>query len=407
MATVGGWLARRKVVEQILACGALAVTIGPARALNANPRTTTRGKWDPRSNWIPMEIATGDVLIVAADVAGVPVRAMLDSGSGASVIGQSLAARLGAGHREQRTISGLSGKAPVRLVRDVDVALGQDVRRLPFLVEANLQTLSSAFGRTIDLVLGADMMTGKSLTLDFAGRRFASAETGTFAGGDDWTRLALARGRKEELYILGSINGQTPAPLMFDLGSGAALMLSSKYVKAHRLTRGKPTSTAARGGVEGVEIVRIFMTDRVGLGSSIVRHAPTVVTDNWLSIDTVGNIGLPLIAQFDVVLDITANSVWLRNPAVERRLPMLKDRSGLGLAESGGVLVVVHVSAGSPAEKAGWLAGDRIVSVNGRSIDTAYTFGSMWRWRFGPSGTVVKLGLDRAGVRELRLADYY
>ena len=70
-------------------------------------------------------------------------------------------------------------------------------------------------------------------------------------------------------------------------------------------------------------------------------------------------------------------------------------------------LTVVHVAANSPAEKAGWAVGDRIVAVNGHSIDANYTRGELWQVRSRPAGTLVKLTMASGDVRELRLADYY
>ena len=45
------------------------------------------------------------------------MRAVLDSGSGASIMSTALAAKLGLNDGERRMISGLSAKAPVLLVR--------------------------------------------------------------------------------------------------------------------------------------------------------------------------------------------------------------------------------------------------------------------------------------------------
>ena len=51
--------------------------------------------------------------------------------------------------------------------------------------------------------------------------------------------------------------------------------------------------------------------------------------------------------------------------------------------------------------------GDRIVAVNGHSIDANYTRGELWQVRSRPAGTLVKLTMASGDVRELRLADYY
>lgn len=86
---------------------------------------------------------------------------------------------------------------------------------------------------------------------------------------------------------------------------------------------------------------------------------------------------------------------------------MLKDRSGLGFAAAASGLTIVHVAANSPAEKDGWVTGDRIVTVNGHPVDADYTHSELWRWRFGQAGTMVTLGMAGGKLRTLRLADYY
>jgi hypothetical protein len=400
-------VSRRSIIAGLLGVGATAAVGKPGLAAVA-PHLAEQWNFGPLSpDWQPLEVATGDTLLVKARVAGSPVEAVLDSGSGASIIDVSLAQTLGMANGERRTISGLGGKAPVRLIRDVDVLFGNRTRRLPFAVVADLGALSAAFGRRINMLLGADMFVDNCIALDFGHRRFALMPTGSFPGGADWTPVALGHGAKQELYVSASIGGLSAVPLMIDLGSSAALMLSSTYVDAHDLTRGRATSTAALGGVEGVSTVDVFTTPKLTIGGLSAENIPTLGNRNWLSTSTVGNIGLPLIGQFDAIFDVTAGFVWLRPPASGHRLPMLKDRSGLGLAASPTGLDVVHVAANSPAGKDGWIPGNRIVAVNGFPIDADYTHGARWRWRFMPSGTVIKLK-DQAGHdRQLRLADYY
>ncbi|MES3151657.1 aspartyl protease family protein [Sphingomonas faeni] len=385
---------------------AAAVSKGALAAVTPKPV----GKWDFGPlvlDWKPLEVATGDTLLVDAQVGGSPVKAVLDSGSGASIIDLSLAQALGIENGERRTISGLGGKAPVRLIHDVDVQLGDRTRRLPFAVVADLSTLSAAFGRRINMLLGADMFVENCIALDFGRRQFAFAPTGSFLGGGEWTAIALGRGAKQELYVSASIAGSRPVPVMIDLGSSAALMLSSSYVDTLGLTKERATSTAALGGVEGIATVDVFTTPTLSLGGLSAQDIPTLGNRNWLPTSTVGNIGLPLIGQFDAIFDVTAGFVWLRPPAARRPLAMLKDRSGLGLATSATALTVVHVAANSPAKKGGWAIGERIVRVNGHGINADYTHGDLWRWRFGPTGTLITLETTVGEHRTLRLADYY
>ncbi|MDH2151117.1 retropepsin-like aspartic protease [Sphingobium yanoikuyae] len=338
---------------------------------------------------------------------GSAVRAVLDSGSGATMISTALAAKLGFNNGERRMISGLSAKAPVRLIHDVDVSLAREPRRLPFAVVADLSAASAAFGRPIDILLGADMFAGSCIALDFGNKRLAVAKSGMFMAGSGWRSVALGRGPKQELFIRASVAGLAPMPLMIDLGSSTALMLSAAYARAQGLLNGKLVSTAALGGVDGVKTNDVFTIPNINIEGLGVSNIPTIGMKDWLPASAVGNIGLPLIAQFDVVFDVTAGFVWLRPLDARHRLPMLKDRSGLGLAASPTALTVVHVAANSPAEKSGWAVGDRIVAVNGHLINTDYTHGELWQWRFGSAGMLVKLETAAGEHRVLRLADYY
>lgn len=359
------------------------------------------------AGWNMLEVATGDTLLISAKVTTTPVQALLDSGTATSIISASLAMKLGLRSGESHTIRGMSGRAAVQLVRDVVITLQNVARRLPFAIIADLDAVSSAFGRPIDLVLGLDMLTDRFVALDLANSRFTLGPSGGFAGGPGWTVLPLKHGANRELLVQASVAGLPLVPLIFDLGSSTGLTLSSTYVDEHGLADRNLRSTAAVGGVEGIRIADAFTLGRADLGGLPVIAIPTLAARNWLSTSAVGNMGLPLIAQFDVVLDVTVGKLWLRLANSRHRLPMLKDRSGLGLAASPSVLTVVHVAAGSPAEKNGWVMAERIMAVNNHPIGADYTRGTFWRWRFSPAGTLVKLDTATGETRELRLADYY
>lgn len=149
-------VSRRSMIARLLGFGA-AAAVGKTGLAAVAPHLAEQWNFGPLSpDWQPLEVATGDTLLVNARVAGSPVEAVLDSGSGASIIDVSLAQTLGMANGERRTISGLGGKAPVRLIRDVDVLFGNQTRRLPFAVVADLGALSAAFGRRINMLLGAD-----------------------------------------------------------------------------------------------------------------------------------------------------------------------------------------------------------------------------------------------------------
>ena len=351
-----------------------------------------------------MQHVTGDTLVLSASVNGAKVDAIVDTGSGATIISASLATRLGIPIGERRTIRGLSGTTEINLAVDVDLAIGSERRRLPFVVVTNLDLFSAGLGRSVDLLLGADMLGHYALALDFDRRLLALAPTGTFEGGASWRTLALSLGSYRELLTTAVI-ADAPATLMVDLGSTAALMLSHVFVETHGLTKDIRTSTAALGGVEGVKTVSVFRLDRLTLAGWSVRSVPAIIPASWMSESSVGNLGLPILRQFNVVVDIAARQLWLR-PAV-RPAEILIDRSGLGVAIGQGELTIIHVARGSPAEKDGWVAGERIVAIGGEPIDAGFASGPLFRWRHQAAGAIVVLRDGTGRVRRLRLDDYF
>ena len=353
---------------------------------------------------MPFELVTDTTLVLPVSVNGAPTNAIVDSGSGATIISVGLARQLGLGIEERRRIRGLSARAEVRLAYDVELGVGHERGRLPFVVVTDLTLFSAGLGRPIDVLLGSDLLERYAVAIDFDHRRLALAPSGAFSGAGAWLPLPVEIGSYHELLTSIDIAG-TSATLMIDLGSTASLMLSPAFVEEHGLTAGARTSTAVMGGVDGLRSVSLFPLSRAEIGPATVRSIPTVVPSAWLSESAAGNIGLPLLAQFAAVLDISARRLWLS--AANHPLAMLKDRSGLGVAVSDDRLTVVHIARGSPAERAAWSVGDRILAVDGRPIDRSYTVGDLWRWRYGRQGrTIVLTDQDRQS-RRLRLADYY
>ena len=400
-------MSRRSFLSRITAFGFGAFLSSPSQAKQPSNH---KPQWNFGTNtpeWEPLEVTTGDSLLVSANVGGIPIRAMLDSGSGITVLSTEFAAKMGLGKGEQRTIGGLSSQAPVELVRDVVVHLGGKTRRLPYAVIANLNDASAASGRPIEALLGADMFAGSSIALDFGNQRFAVADTHTFVPGPGWVSLTLEQGSKKDLFTRASIAGLAPVPLMLDLGSATALMVSEPYVREHGLLDGKHVSTAALGGIDGIRINEVFTISTISIAGLTITDVPAMSMKEWLPTATVGNIGLPLLAQFDVIFDLSGGTIWLRPLDPAHRLPMPKDRSGFGLAASSTGLTVVHVAPNSPAQEGGWSIGERIVGVNGVPVDENYTHGKLWRWRFGAPGTVTKLKTADGQVRVLTLANYY
>jgi hypothetical protein len=399
---------RRDAVVFIGAAGAY-FAVGSAAGGGALAELTT-SSWAGSAEefgWQMFELATGDTLVTPALIEGHAVNAVLDTGSAMSMVSTQLAKKLNLTGANEQIIRGNSGRASVTMVHGVAITLDGAQRTVPSAMIVDLTAVSAGFGRAIDLIVGLDMLVGRSLALDFSLNRLAFQPTGAFRGGDDWRALPLSIGANRELLVHGAIAGEPSVPLILDLGNATALTLSREFVDKHQLFANKRSSSAAVGGVEGIHVASAFTLAHADLGGLHVTDLPTLAVTEWLSTSAVGNIGLPLLSQFDLVIDVSAKTVWIRAPQQSHKELMLKDRSGLGVAAAASELTVVHVAVGSPAAKAGWKAGDRIIGVDGYSIDGAYTRGTVWRWRFGQAGNVIRLTMADLSRRVIVLADYY
>lgn len=78
------------------------------------------------------------------------------------------------------------------------------------------------------------------------------------------------------------------------------------------------------------------------------------------------------------------------------------DGIGIQFNMSNDTAVVVNTIPGGPSERLGILAGDRIITVNGRNIaGVKFQFDSIPKLLKGPTGTHVKVGIKRSEVKEL------
>jgi C-terminal processing protease CtpA/Prc len=84
---------------------------------------------------------------------------------------------------------------------------------------------------------------------------------------------------------------------------------------------------------------------------------------------SIANVGFDLLRRFAVTIDVERRRVRLEEGQVAAGPSPARRRYGVRIQPSGsGDLEVAGRDPGSPAEKAGLLAGDRIVGVNGKPV---------------------------------------
>lgn len=181
---------------------------------------------------------------------------------------------------------------------NVAVSIDGKTFTIPIAGVAQLGELN-AKGVTIDGMIALDLFAGRTITLDFAGKRLI-LETPKSAA------VRKARGAELPMRIVREIGGyalaahiDVPSKLgalgfELDSGNGGTLLVAKPYAAAFGLD---PNAAPHDGSIP--------------LGRGIVAHGFVVPADITLD----GNLGMPFLKDYLVTLDLDRGRAWFaRNP---------------------------------------------------------------------------------------------
>ncbi|MFL9842185.1 hypothetical protein ABS767_14530 [Sphingomonas sp. ST-64] len=133
---------------------------------------------------------------------------------------------------------------------------------------------------------------------------------------------------------------------------------------------------------------RVIRPDRIELAGATIERPLIQLRDkpDWEEFET-GIIGLPILRLFNIATSNRDGAVFLTRNRQEPQ-PAQYNRAGLWVDRAGSGVVAGVVGAGSPAEKAGIKAGDRLSGM---------TFESLIQQTSGPVGAVLPLTVERGG----------
>jgi predicted metalloprotease with PDZ domain len=112
-----------------------------------------------------------------------------------------------------------------------------------------------------------------------------------------------------------------------------------------------------------------------------------------------------MFKPFKLTLDLGNDRLWLQRNA--KPAEFSKDRSGMFTLLEGDHFNVLHVSPGSPADRAGMKKGDKLVAVGGARVGPDFFNGPQASWARGAPGTEVALTKADGATVTVTLANYY
>ncbi len=332
---------------------------------------------------------------------------LLDSGAGITVVSRTLAEELKLKPEGALTAEGTAASAEAALVGGIQLEIGDLALDGITAATIDLSQINAQLPRPLEVILGKELFHAMLVDVDYPNSRvrFCDPEKFEITGlGHKVPIFPAADGHK--LIEIG-IENLPPALVDVDTGSGATLDIFSFYADENELLKNRTrVSEAMAAGVGGTTVNKIASLNALTVGGYELHEVPVGFFQgkkgSFHTRRIAGNLGAGILTRFRILFDYPHQALWL-TPGENWDRPFERNRTGLQTTYDDGALRVVFVAPGSPAEKAGWKAGERIVAIDGKKVQRDDSHA----WRRQPTGTKLKLETDKGEQRELVLADYY
>ena len=373
----------------------------PSVALALDPGATLADAADAAeaSGWVLFERGDGGI-IIQVTINGVLTRAILDNAASRTLVSAELAtrAKLPMANATGLTVRSWGEPRQAVMAGPTTVALG----RLSKSVQPIVLPFGTA-GPPQPLLFGQDALRGSILQVDPNRRMLRLLPRRPFKAPADFVLVSIPMEVKADqespVNIPMRLEGHEVSASL-DLGSDLALHISKPLAERFGLLKNRLVSNALSGSVGGFSTSPALSVKTASLAGHEFSDVPAEV---FLAPKETAVLGLNLMERFYLLLDGEAGKLWLKPIVDALDVPFRKDLTGLALVPAGQTLKVMLVSAGSPAERAGWRVGEEVSTVD--EVSAPALKGR--RWKEGPPGAIHRFIMADGTKRSLVLAPYY
>jgi predicted aspartyl protease len=325
---------------------------------------------------IPFELMDNLIYVRTRVNGSAPLWFMLDTGASATIINERVAKELGlrAGRRERGT--GTGGAIEVGMIDGVSLSMpgvtvtDQTVGAFP------LDQFAPVAGRSVGGIIGYDFIKEFVIEIDYAAGALDLYEPVGYeykGAGDVVPFNFIERKPYVRAVLILSDQKSFEGTFEIDTGGDGVMVVSTPFVKAHKLDELIPnrrmsnsggaggTVGASDGRVAGVRLGK-YMLKRP-LVTLIQARAGEHATEKFD-----GMIGGEFFRRFKLIIDYSRRRLILE-PNAHLNDPVEADMSGLEFASEGKDFkqyVVNEVTENSPASEAGFKEEDVLTAIDGR-----------------------------------------
>jgi hypothetical protein len=361
------------------------------------------------TGWIDFEFQDGKRIFIPAKINGHETEVQLATGLPISDIDKSFAASIGLHPKVDSKAPATGGDKAAGLIHGVQIQIGNMTLQDTTASSVDFAPLAKHIGHPLPLLLGDDAFNELAVDIDFAHHRIAFSKPANQVKPDGAVQLPLIRVEDMPLVPL-SIEGAPPAQFELGIGNSGELLIYQSYYESHKLLEGRKTSkrlAAGTGGFIPETVATLNRAEFAGLTFGSMPAAFIPSSQSGTKSDVIaGDLGLPVLARFRLILDYSHNRVYALPYADPTRAPFAKDRLGLSLDKADTGFAVGFVAPDSPAQAAGFKVGDKITLIDGKPA-AAWPGTSFADLRYGPNGTNLIFTLQGGAVRQVKLTDYF
>ncbi|CAN5878013.1 hypothetical protein BH11BAC4_BH11BAC4_17380 [soil metagenome] len=318
----------------------------------------------------PFRQYSGGVMVIKAQFENVKdtMNFILDTGSGGISLDSATCKEFNIPtFQTDTTITGIAGVRKVHFVFDKHLKLpGLTVDHLNFHIN-DYDILTSVYGEKIDGIIGYSFFSRYIVQIDFDSLRIDIYKPGKFNYPSRGTLLHPIFTSLPIQFMQVKDKTRMPFNFYFDTGAGLCFLMSEQFAKdsAILLKKRKPMITQAEG-MGGMLKMRFTVVKEIKIGPYRFRKVPTYLYQDDNNITsypfTGGLVGNDILRRFNIVFNYPQREIHLL-PNSHYNDQFDYAYTGLGIYYVNGKIMVVDVISGSPAEKAGFLVGDELISV--------------------------------------------